>query len=73
MEFCISEKVNNSIATKLCMALLKSREIFLKYSVVHDTIKWLNCAVRYLNMKTNQKLVEKINAQFWSALKWERM
>ena len=32
MEFCIFEKVNNSIATKLRVTLLKNRGIFLSYS-----------------------------------------
>ena len=44
-------------------------EIFL----VHYTIKLLNFVVRYLNDKIDWKLVDKINAQFWSALKWERV
>ena len=40
---------------------------------MHDTIKWLNCVVHYLNVKINWKLVDKINAQLCSTLKWERM
>ena len=39
--------------------------------MVHDTIQWLNCAMHFLNMKVNKKIVEKSNAQFWSALKWD--
>ena len=44
-------------------------EIFL----VQDTIQWLNYVLHYLNVKINWKLADKINAQFWSALKWERV
>ena len=52
MAFFIYEKVNNSIATKLRLALLKNRreiEIFF----VHDTIQGLNCVVHCLNVKIN--------------------
>ena len=39
MEFCIFEKVNNSIATKLRVTLLKNRKTFLKYfSARHSSI-----------------------------------
>ena len=41
-------KVNNSIATKLRVTSLKNRR---KHSLVHDTIKWLNCVVGDLNVK----------------------
>ena len=35
--FCIDEKVNNSIGTKLCVNLINICTIFLKQTV-HDTI-----------------------------------
>ena len=51
MEFCIFEKSNNSIATKLQVKLLNNRENKIKIFSVYDTIQWLNIAVHYLNMK----------------------
>ena len=40
---------------------------------MHDTIQALNSFVQYLNAEKNWKLAEKINTEFWSALKWERV
>ena len=73
MEFCISEKLNNSIATKLCTNLLNIRGNKIRLFLVHDTIKQLSCVVHYLNVKINWKLAEKMNAQLCSTLKWERV
>ena len=72
LEFCFFETVNNSIAKDLWSNLLDNREK-IELFLVHDTIQWLNWVVHYLNVKINWKLVEKTNAQLWSALKWERM
>ena len=41
--------------------------------MAHYIIQWLNCVVHSLSMKINWKSVEKNYAQFWSALKWERV
>ena len=63
------EKLYSSIATKLCANLLSNRsknELFK----VHDTIQWLNCVLNCLNMEIKWKLVEKINVQVCSSLKW---
>ena len=58
MEFHIIEKVNNSIATKLCANLLNScRKTWI--ILVHFTIQWLNCVVHYLNVKLDPTLAEK--------------
>ena len=69
MEFCIFEKFNNSIATKLCADLLNNRK----------KINRIICSAQYNSRTTvcralfkceiKQKLVEKNNAQLWSALK----
>ena len=72
MEFCIFEKVNNSIATKLCVNLINDRIIFEIFPV-HYKIQWLNYVVHFFNVKINWKFVDKINAHFWSALKWQRV
>ena len=46
MEFCIFEKVNNSIAIKLRETLLKNRKIFLKYfSARHNSMTKLCLAL----------------------------
>ena len=46
MEFCIIEKVNNPIATKLRMNLLKNRAIFLKYfNLQHTSMTKLRRAI----------------------------
>ena len=46
MEFCIFEKVNNSIATKLCVTLVKNRRIFLKhFSAWHNSMTKLCCTL----------------------------
>ena len=50
MEFCIYEKVNNSIATKLCANLLNNR-IEVEICLVHDTHKWIDYVVHNLNTK----------------------
>ena len=44
----------------------------IKSFFVHNTIQLLNSVMHYLNTKINLILVEKINAQLFSALKWER-
>ena len=49
MEFCINEKNNNSIATKLCTNSLNNRSIKLNI-LVRDTIQWLKCVMDYLNI-----------------------
>ena len=51
MEFCIFEKVNNSIATELCANLLNTRKKQKKIILVHNKIQRLNCVVHYLNIK----------------------
>ena len=71
MESCISKNVNNSIATKLRMSLLKNPRFLNIFSAPHNSMTKL-CRVQ-LKYEINWKLVEKINAQFWSALKWERV
>ena len=36
----------------------------------HDTIQWLKCVVRYLNMKMKETSVKIIDLKFVSSLKW---
>ena len=68
MEFCIIEKANNSIATKLYVHLLNNyRQKKLKISERHNSIT--KCVVQYLNMKMKGKLVEIIDFQLCSSLK----
>ena len=45
----------------------------IKLFLVHYTIKLLNCVVHYLIAKINFKMVEKVIAQLFSVLKWERV
>ena len=45
--------------------------ILLYFSALQNSMAKL-CS-EFLNVKKKWKLVEKINAQFWSALKWERV
>ena len=71
MEFCINEKANNSIATKLQVNLLNNCGQKLKSFLVHDTIQWLHCIIHYLNMKMKGKSVEIIDLQLCSSLKWD--
>ena len=68
MEFCIFDKVNNSIATKLCANLLNNREKN-KNSALHNSMTKLCCAP--FKCKNKMKFVKKINAKLFSALKWE--
>ena len=64
------QKANNSIATKLCVNLLHTCATFLKQNgAQHNSITKLCYA--FLNMKINWKVIDKSNAQFWSAFKWE--
>ena len=56
-------KVNNSIATKLGMTLLKNRKK-LKLVLVHDTIQWLNCVGHYLNVKKTENWLRKLMHNF---------
>ena len=70
--FALLQKVNNSIATKLCVNLINTCTIFLKKNVPRHNSMTKLCYT-FLNMKINWKLVEKSNAHFWSALKWERV
>ena len=70
IELCILKKFNNPIPTKLCANLINNYFIFVLF-LVHDTVRWLNCVVHYLSVKIYQKMLEKINAQLFSALKWE--
>ena len=70
--FVFLQKVNNSIATKLCVNLINNCKLFFKQNGArHNSMTKLCYA--FLNMKINLKLVEKSNAQFWSALKWQRV
>ena len=63
MEFCIFEKVNDSIATKLLVALLNNRAIFLKFfSARHNSMTKLYSSI--LKCENKLKLFDKINAQF---------
>ena len=63
IESCIYEKVNTSVATKLCRNLLNNcRNVWT--ILVHNTIQWLICVVHYLNVKINWKLVDKITHNF---------
>ena len=59
--FAFLQKVNNSIATKLCVNLINNCKLFLE-KMVHDTIQLPNCVIHFLNMKINRKLVEKNDA-----------
>ena len=68
MKFYIIEKVNNSIATKLCANLLNKREkdkIF--FSARHNSMTKLCHAL--FKCENKLKLVDKINVQLCSALK----
>ena len=58
--FDFFQKVNNSRATKLCVNLINTCTIFLKNGARHNSLTKLCSA--FLNMKMNQKLVEKSNA-----------
>ena len=39
--------------------------------MAHDTIQRLICVVRFLKMKMKEKLVEIIDLQLFSSLKWD--
>ena len=58
------KKVNNSLAKKLRVSLLNICKYIFETYIVQYTIQRLNCVVRYLNVKIDLKLVDKINAQF---------
>ena len=68
MEFCINEKVNHSIATKLCANLLNNRINEIIYSARHNSMtQFCRALFKYEN---KIKMDEKINAQVFSPLKW---
>ena len=48
------KRVNNSIATKRRVALVKNCTHIFEIFLVNNTIKWLNCIVHYLNVKINK-------------------
>ena len=50
------KKVDNSIATKLRVTLLKNFNIF-EIFLLHYTIQWINCVVNDLNVKINWNLL----------------
>ena len=56
-------KVNNPIATKLGVILLKNRRK-LKLVLVHDTIQWLNFVGHYLNVKKTENWLRKLMHNF---------
>ena len=62
MEFSIFEKVNNSIANKLRVTLLKTVKI--KLFLAHATIQRLNCVVHNLNVKKTENLLRKLMHNF---------
>ena len=63
MESSIFLKINNSIATKLHVNLLKNRDLFLEYfSAQHNSMDKL-CRSLF-NCENKLKLDEKNNAQF---------
>ena len=41
-----------------------------KWKFAHNTIQWLENIVQYLNKKMKEKLVEIIDLQILSSLKW---
>ena len=68
--FSFLQIFNNSIATKLCVNLINNCRIFLEYfSALHNSIIKL-CSAFFKCENKLKQLVEKINAQFWSAFKW---
>ena len=70
--FTFLHKVNNSIATKLCVELINNCAQFLKKnSTRHNSMTKLCSA--FFKYENKEKEIEKSNAQFWSALKWERV
>ena len=72
MEFCIIEKDNNSLATKLCANLLNT--CFKKQFFLGEQHNLMNRVCRALfKCKNKLKLVEKTYVQRCSALKRERM
>ena len=52
MKYCIIEKVNNVIATEMCVDLLSNREKIEIFLVHYKNIR-PNCVVHYLNVKMN--------------------
>ena len=52
--FAFLQKVNNYIATKLCVRLINNCTIFLR-KIAHDTIQWLNCVMQFSNYENELK------------------
>ena len=65
MEFFINEKVNNSIATKLCANLLNNR--LKQFSALHNSMTKLCSAL--FKCENKLKVFQIINAQLCSTLK----
>ena len=57
------KKVDNSIATKLRVTLLKNFNFF-EIFLLHYTIQWINCVVNDLNVKINWNLLRNLLHSF---------
>ena len=67
MEMCIIEKIK-IIHSEITVSWF-SLKPFKK--IAHDTIQWMKIIVHYLNMKVRYILVEIIDLQLFSSLKWD--
>ena len=63
-ESCIFEKNQQFNSYKTARDFTKEPSIIFKIFLVYDTIQWINCVLKSLNIKINWKLVERIMHSF---------